>query len=404
MKVLVVSPFPPSRDSNSLVASNMCNIMKREKLDIEITVLGDGYSKKTDRLVSIDQNDTTLFRIWNREMPASEIISSLRSFISSINPEFIIFHFNINTFGNPLKSNAVIEDILRYCNKLNIKTAVVMHSVVANPMRRIFWGKLPKALEKAGNLFLSRFFDRTMKMVVKTSNYTVFPCLSAFAYATLKLPEKLISSISYIPLGLPGEGNQTTVISDTHTQRKKIISYIGYLSPYKGLEDLIKAFALINKDNDLFLEINGSSIVNNRVDTKYSERLKKMIRKMNMEDSVEINGRFLNSSEIGEVLQKSALLVYPFIDDGVYGMSASIYDSLYYPVKIVITDSPRFSGIKEKEFDGVYSAKHSDYHDLAKTIRYAMNDTSYDFSQRIGRLDKYNSSIVARGYIALINS
>lgn len=98
--------------------------------------------------------------------------------------------------------------------------------------------------------------------------------------------------------------------------KKIVIGYIGRLENYKGVDLLIKSFFNLEKKlNDLFLSITG--------DGKELNNLLEIVKKNNIENKVEFNGRQEN---IIPILKNIDIFVYPSICNE--GLGISIIESM----------------------------------------------------------------------------
>jgi len=144
-----------------------------------------------------------------------------------------------------------------------------------------------------------------------------------------------------------------------------IIGVIGKLSPHKGQSDLIKAVPMIlESEPDAHFVIVGDTMEHDRI---YDEKLKKLVKDLNVSDRVHFTG-FKNN--IAGILKTFTISVVPSWEEP-FGLS--IIESMACKVPVVATNSAGASEIIEDGVNG-YLCRPKDPASIAKTCLKLLSD------------------------------
>lgn len=149
--------------------------------------------------------------------------------------------------------------------------------------------------------------------------------------------------------------------------RDDVISMLGFIRPYKGVEDAIKVVAsLKSKNRKLKLLVAG------KCDEKYFQELKLLIDNLQVSSEVVLHNGFLSTIELIETYKKSkiSLLPYKKIDQ-----SGVLMTSLGLSVPVVGYD---VGGLKEVVKNGRngYLVGKNDLHALERAIEFCLEHHS----------------------------
>ena len=144
----------------------------------------------------------------------------------------------------------------------------------------------------------------------------------------------------------------------------KSILFVGYLVQRKGIEVLIKSFALIHQAHPEFiLKIVGAG------KPKYSAYLKNLAIQLGIKDHIIWYGS-LSSEEIAEELTKTSLFVLPtFIDNS----PNSLAEAMAVGVPCVASDVGGIPSMIQDGYNGIL-VKSNDVSDLALKVNLLLND------------------------------
>ena len=404
MKITVISPFPPSLDSNAdfalLYVKNWLDLFP----DIEISVLCNKTNKKITQegYSHIPQTRIDVQRIWDVGFFARKEIKSISERLESFQPDLIYINNNIVTFGNFLKTYRITIKILYYALRHNINTVVTVHSVIVDPMLKLFGLNLKKLGRFGEQIYKITTvpFNRMLERILSLSSLNVFTSRSALNYVS-SLVDRKIKKV-YIPLGMDLSKNISTSpkVKDRGVFK---ISYFGFLAPYKGIEDIINAAKYYKNisNRKVKFQIYGSAVINGKKNSKYLKKLETMIQKHDLGMLVKIYEKYYSNEEIHCNLSSSELVVYPFYDDGILSSSASIYEALMTDAKIIVSDSGRLTDFVD--FEGVFMYHSRDPNSLIQRINEAMDKPEINNSLRKEQLHKHYDINVARTYFGLFN-
>jgi len=111
------------------------------------------------------------------------------------------------------------------------------------------------------------------------------------------------NAVAIVPNGLDWDQYK-----DCNSQKRDLVTYMGRITPYKRLEDLLKAWKIVEENSDAELIIAG------RADPWYSARLAKLVKKLNL-GRVKLKAN-VSQQEKKAILAEAKLLVYTSIREG----------------------------------------------------------------------------------------
>jgi glycosyltransferase involved in cell wall biosynthesis len=133
---------------------------------------------------------------------------------------------------------------------------------------------------------------------------------------------------------------------------------VGFVAPYKGVEDSIQAVAILT-DLDVKLHFVGD---NSLYDPGYGEYCQNLVNRLNLQKRVIFHG-FIGNDQLNEMMLRTDIYVSSSHLEG-YGMS--IVEAASYSLPLVISDLPAFRDIAGN--DALYFPV-GDYRALAEKIR-----------------------------------
>lgn len=161
-------------------------------------------------------------------------------------------------------------------------------------------------------------------------------------------------SLTYIGIGF----DNSTGIIKRKTESNNNIVFIGHIIPRKGPHYLIKALDKLKKKDGLtpITNIVGDMEVN----LKYTNKLKKMIKKADLSASVKLNGR-IDEKGKEEILKRSGIFVFPSLCEGFgmvileamrYGIPAIVFNNTSLP--FIVLDKENGYVVKNKSWNSIY--------------------------------------------------
>ena len=119
-----------------------------------------------------------------------------------------------------------------------------------------------------------------------------------------------------------------------------VILYLGRINRYKGIDTLVKAFALLPKRK------NGTKLVIAGPDDDFLGSLKTMVKELNLEDKVIFTGS-LNRKQVLSAYSAATVVVYASIQEG-FGLVPLEAGIMGKPV--IVSDAPAMDFVKKGNF------------------------------------------------------
>ncbi len=169
---------------------------------------------------------------------------------------------------------------------------------------------------------------------------------------------------------------------------KKILLFLGYIRPYKGLDILIKTFRRIkSQDKKTILLIAGQPFM----DTW--EKYDTLIKKNNLEDDIIVRLGFIAEERVQYYLTAADVVVLPYKHLDTHGGIAALAVNFKKP--IIVTD---VGGLPEYTYDKRAIAKPKDIKDLTKKILNVLNDK--DLYSKLSQDSFFISKKITWDYVA----
>jgi len=163
------------------------------------------------------------------------------------------------------------------------------------------------------------------------------------------------------------------------TENKRVILYFGVLSPRKGLEYLLEAYAKIAyKYPDCVLIISGFEPAYYK---GYTRTLKRLVEKLKIEERVICTG-FVSYEEVHELLTIAKLVILPYL----YSTSASgpLSLAIQYHKPTIVTNTEFFrEALKNGEEAILVSPKNPEMLSLAITTLMEDEDLAAKFTKNL---------------------
>ena len=157
-------------------------------------------------------------------------------------------------------------------------------------------------------------------------------------------------------------------------QGKLRLLFFGFVRPYKGLDTLLRAIALL-KGRDITLQIAGEF-------WKDKERYLELIARLGIADQVQIVDRYLPDSEMSRYFAWADLVVLPYRSTRTSGIIATAYG---YGRPVLATDIGGFHEVVEDGSTGKL-VPADDPAAFAAGIEWFLDNRDIDFGNNIARL------------------
>lgn len=340
--ILMVSTFPPDRDG---IASYTAKLVK---------FLGNEGVK-----VIIAAN----FRNWKRNSPLY-IFSILKKVIKS-KANLVHVQLSYFTFGNEYYTG-LFPFLVIFLRLLRRKLVVTFHDVVPkSSLKRAFFKRFttPRFLgfKRLALIFFTKIVCSKVEKVIVHSELARDTLIIDYG-----VPQQ---NIRVIPHGIdknPSFKEKPNVKTSSHP----IVSYFGLVRNGKGLEDLIKAWRIVNDKMNVRLLIIGGK--HPHLNDNCRNNLIKLVEELGLEDSIRFCGYVPNES-LPKYLSETDVFVFPYKEWGdVIASSGALSVVAPYLKPMIATDVPAFYSLKK--MGAAMIIKRGDISGLALAILKVLND------------------------------
>lgn len=408
MNVLVVGPYPPCEDTNGLWVKAWGDALARAGGDVRLCVAASEEAREfTASSGDAPQSATTsmpltVHRVWRRDEPSRTIVRKILAESDRFAPDVCHLHFNYFTYGNPVKSFAVLSRLLSAFSRRGVGTVVTLHSVVASPARYLAtrWGLeggFPRWVDRLsaflGGLVLDRVLQDAQEVVVVSREALDW----LHEHTRLRGPRA-----SYIALGSLRDGLDLVAAGarDPRATPAAVprVACVGRLVPYKGLESLIRAAGTLSQQKrSVQLTIMGSVEETAPSNRWYVQRLRRIAREEG-DGAVLFEARYVPEPEYSRLQQEADVIVFPFRDDGIIGASGSALDfGALSPARLVLTDVPRLR--EYRGVPGVYYCPEGNPAEMAEAIWSATLAPPIDPTERGRKLMSFSPTSISAQYV-----
>ena len=274
-------------------------------------------------------------RVWSQNLFPLQILR--RAIKDRIQLAHIQFEFyGIHSYG-PLYSSIGVPILLVLLRLARIKSVVTLHAVLPNQGRElnIVRETAPNSKRVPGVL-LGVFLIFTYKLIALCSNRIL---VHAQVFKRRLIEEYNIkpSKVDVIPHGVDISPKSRSPSSSRWDQKSDpTILYFGVISPRKGIENLLSAFAILLKQTDCTLLVAGSSPPYYR---GYETSVKELAAKLGIDPKTKFLGT-VKTELAHELLEEATFLVLPYA----YAISASgaLSWALAHRVPVIVSENDYF--------------------------------------------------------------
>jgi D-inositol-3-phosphate glycosyltransferase len=300
----------------------------------------------------------------------------------------IIIKYYIKLIKYALNTDSKIFHI-QWFNKVYIFDRTIL-----NILYKIFGKKL---VFTAHNIVPHTFHTGRKSYIERLSITFMYKIVDHLIVHTDKMKRQLIEEfkikgekITVIPHGILNSASKTN-LSENMAKKKlklntslKTILFFGNIAPYKGLEYLIKAIAVLkSKYNDFRLIIAGEV---KKECIQYWKNIEEMIDYYNIRNNLLIKPVLIPDEEVEVFFKAADILILPYVD---IFQSGVLFLSFYFGLPVIATN---VGSLKEDIIEGEsgYICKSKDPDDMAKTIEtYFKNDLYKNLKENRKKIINY---------------
>jgi len=223
-------------------------------------------------------------------------------------------------------------------------------------------GSLPRIVEKQG---LKKLYDWVWgyKILEDASKLIAVSKVEAEQYKQMAVNE---DNIVVIPNGVDVERSKNLLeygqFKEKHDIKEKhMVLFLGRIHKRKGVDFLIESFGrLVKEMEDVALVIAGS-------DDGYKTYLEKLVKELNLKDSIKFIGYVDN---VAEAYRDADVLVYPAIYE-IFGLVP--FEAIMCGTPVIVTDDCG-CGEVVKEANCGYLVKYGDVNDLKERMKFVIKN------------------------------
>lgn len=177
-----------------------------------------------------------------------------------------------------------------------------------------------------------------------------------------KVKIEFVPISSNIPRSKIEADKKEELLKKYNLKDKKVVSYFGFVSESKGVEDLLYC---ISKMENVKLLLIGEL----KADNEYHQKLRNLIEELNIKDKVEITGFLEDEKDVADLLKISNVCVLPFTE-GVKKRNGSFLAAYNQEIPVVTTSKKE----SYKDGNGIYYVKPNDREKLLEKIETALSN------------------------------
>lgn len=341
MKVLHVTPFfTPARGGSAIIPYQLSKELSKRGHDVSLLTTNFEFDEEyAHSLIDV-------------EIVKFKCVADLGLFLYSPNIKKWCVK-NLKSF-----------DIIHLHNFRSYQNNVVYHYAKNYKIPYVLQphGSIPRIMEKQT---LKRLYDRVWGHRILNGASKVI-AVSKAEVEQCKLEGVEENNIVLIPNGLDLEAFNNSPPYGRFKEKydigdKQMILFVGRIHKIKGIDFLIKAFALLSTErNDIILVIVGP-------DDGYLSDVEKLLSDLNLMDKVKLIG-FIDN--VMEAYRDADLLVYPSVYE-IFGLVP--FEAIMCGTPIVVTDNCGCSELVKEAYCGLLT-KYGDVYDLKEKMKYILEN------------------------------
>lgn len=281
----------------------------------------------------VEKHCEILYTTMGKQCPVEIFVYRRKPYIVCT-PKYKNIHF-VDLPSTRIKGvEAVIHSFLATCASI-IKRPDVIHyhnigPAMFSPLARLFGVKVVMTYHSAN--YEHKKWGKIAQLLLKISEKIALSCSNEVIfvnkYQMQKSPQKYISKYVYIPNGIPDTRilQSLDFIHSLGLERKKYILAVGRITPEKGFDLLIKAFAKVNTDYKL--------VIAGGVETEigYMEELKQLIKPERI-----VFAGFTVGDKLSQLYSNAGLFVLSSRNEG---FPIVLLEAMAYGLNVLVSDIP----------------------------------------------------------------
>jgi glycosyltransferase involved in cell wall biosynthesis len=291
-------------DNRSLYSRNLCDGFGKLGDETRVLFLAP---KECISLGTIESSQCEYKRVWTSHLYPFQIFKM----VTSSKPDIAHIQFEFNTFG-PNFTIALFPLLLFLLRLSGLKVIITIHGIIP-PYSSMISDLAPRGLNAITSTFLTFSLIATYSLINLFCHRIV---VHGFVFKRWLTTYYKVNAdkVKVIPHGVVDRffslGRERSQHWHLVTENKRVILYFGVLSPRKGLEYLLKAYAEIAfKYQDCMLIVSGFEPAYYK---GYTRTLEKLVEELEIEERVVFTG-FVTYEEVHELLTIAKMVVLPYL-------------------------------------------------------------------------------------------
>jgi len=354
--ILVIAPLPPLRTGIAIYSQKLYSEIGKH---IPLTILANKQAGKTWK----NKTKLKIIEAWDYNNP----LSFLTLIIKLIKNREKLLHLQLGYtwIKNPLITQLLSTLLLITAKLLKMKIIVTLHGIVTKETLNTYFSTERRGKTEILIVILYAIYTIHYKMLTKLSDIIIVHNSNIKRKLLERTGQKYQKKIVIIPHGV-----DTPILHKKITQTKKEkvnLVFTGFIRKNKGIEELIEAINLLDKQTKEKLKviIAGSPHIGDNVN--YYKKIKDMIRKYGLEEAIELRIEFIPENELSKLLENADIIVLPY-KDYFYEASGVLARVMGYGKPLICTNIPKFSSELKNEVDAIIIPP-GDKNILAKAIK-----------------------------------
>lgn len=354
--ILVIAPLPPLRTGIAIYSQKLYSEIGKH---IPLTILANKEAGKTWE----NKTKLKIIEAWNYNNPLSFLV--LINKLIKNRKKLLHLQLGYTWIKNPPITQLLSTLLLITAKLLKMKIIVTLHGIVTKETLNTYFSAEKREKTKILIATLYAIYTIHYKMLTKLSDIIVVHNSNVKRKLLERTRQKYQKKTVIIPHGVdvPTSRKKTT-----QTEKKKInLLFTGFIRKNKGIEELIEAINLLNKQTKEKLKviIAGSPHIGDHVN--YYTKIKNMVRKYGLEKIIELKIDFLPENELNKLLEKADMVALPY-KDYFYEASGVLARVMGYGKPIICTNIPKFSSELKNGVNAIIIPPE-DKNALAKAIK-----------------------------------
>jgi len=376
MKYCMISPYPPEECGIALYTFKLVSELIKH---VNITIIANN---KKSLCGTSTESGVKIVRCWRKNNPLYPF--QIMKGVLHEKPDVIHVQHEYLAYG--VRKYAMLFPALLFLLRLVGKPIIVtMHSVLpTKELTRSFFalhgvGCRLASVKKSLTILVTKLIGWLSHAIIVHNYFMKTTLISDYFFKKEKInvihhgvdvPNPQIEEYkAKTTLGLAGE---------------KVVLFFGFIIPGKGLEYLIKTFSMfLEEAPNTTLMIAGKYHPHlSKENPSYIGMIERLINKKKLESKIFFKNRFVPNEELHTYIAAADVIVLPYVDESVAGVSGALATCALFNKPVIATDIPRFADEIKNGVNGIL-VKPRDEEQLRNAMMALLRDE--DLRRKLGK-------------------